>query len=258
MIRQTDAAAFDAAAFPFSEAAVKIGGLLTAYGDRPFLRLWQGGGGFLALSGGGAVLCASDEADGEEWGLFLTMQPEIERLRTDAFTAKRLSAGVLSDWTPETGAVMTPGKALLLPGQAPVPLEAREVYPLLAACFAEGLPPFDAWYADVSHRLRHGCCRIAGFREKERVLSSAMTTAETRAAALIGAVATLPEARGRGYASANVLALAHALAAEERRVLLSPKNADARALYARIGFVECGGWGELSRVTPKIKKDALR
>lgn len=218
----------------------------------------------------------------------------------------------------------------------------REVYPLLCACFGDTLPPFESWYADVSHRLRHGHCRLVGVRAGETLAACAMTTAEcppdlragrpSRApegvaaewpegaaaewlegaasewpegpaaellegaaaewlkgpagsanaalpgapespaaagspagyaegtkynrqgdtlynggAALIGAVATLPAYRGRGFASRCVSALAAALQAENRRVLLSPKNSPAEALYTRLGFAVCGEWGEIHR-----------
>lgn len=202
----------------------------------------------------------------------------------------------------------------------------REVYPLLCACFGDTLPPFESWYADVSHRLRHGHCRLVGIRAGETLAACAMTTAEcppdlragrpSRApegvaagrlkgsasewsessaaewlkgpagsanaalpgapegpaaagspagraegtkynrqgdilynggAALIGALATLPAYRGRGFASRCVSALAAALQAENRRVLLSPKNSPAEALYTRLGFAVCGEWGEIHR-----------
>ena len=66
--------------------------------------------------------------------------------------------------------------------------------------------------------------------------------------AVIGAVATLPDYRGRGYASACVSTLAASLQKEGRRIYLSPKNAGAQRLYAGLGFVPCGEWGTLQRL----------
>ena len=120
---------------------------------------------------------------------------------------------------------MSPARtfALAEQGAAKAVESPRELYPLLSACFSEGLPSFDGWYADVSHRLRHGCCRIAVVHENGRPVACAMTTAEGGGAALIGAVATHPDFRGRGYASACVAYLTALLQQERRQVFLSPR-----------------------------------
>ena len=103
-------------------------------------------------------------------------------------------------------------------------------------------------YADVHHRLRHGLCRLAAVETDGGVAACAMTTAECAGGAVIGAVATLPDYRGRGYASACVSTLAASLQKEGRRIYLSPKNAGAQRLYAGLGFVPCGEWGTLQRL----------
>jgi predicted GNAT family acetyltransferase len=243
---------------PNTEAAVRIRGLETAYGvHQEFLHVWclcddKTTWGYLSLLDTAATLevkkspFEDDESPVmEELTVFLSMQTAIQTVRTSARTAKALAKK--GGWLCETGIVMTPGAELDTASLVPTDLTVRETYPLLEACFQDGLPPFSSWYTDVSHRVRHGCSRIAGFRDGERSVACAMTTAECDGAALIGAVATLPEGRGKGYASANVLTLAHRLLGEEKRVFLSPKNEHARALYERIGFVECGRWGSLKR-----------
>ncbi len=166
----------------------------------------------------------------------------------------------------ETGAVCREAADSLVTPQP------RELYPLLRACFGDALPPFESWYVDVSHRFRHGWCRTAGIRTGGALAACAMTTAEcgpepaaaenfpgnrgtsceginpyNGGAALLGAVATQPEYRGRGYASRCLSALTAALQAEGRHVLLSPKNEYAQALYERLGFMVCGEWGEIHR-----------
>ncbi len=241
---------------PDTEAAVRIRALAEAYGlDLPFLQLWSDGeGGFASLMDG-AMTLSLPRGLNDEWAAFVSMQPEAASVRTDGKTARALAA--LGDWSVETGAVMAPGPALAAPEREPEALSPREAYPVLAACFAGALPPFSPWYVDVSHRVRHGLCRLAGFREGGAAVSTAMTVAECAAApcepapcggaALIGAVATLPAGRGKGYASSAVLSLARCLLAEGKRVFLSPKNAHAHALYARIGFADAGEWGSLKR-----------
>lgn len=247
MIRLTKERQVDALS-PDTEAAVKIRCLREAYGTAcAFVHFWAGDGGSAIALMDGCATAHLAPAEREEALLFLAMQPEVRALRTDADSAGRFAA--LYGGQVQTGTVMTAADMAPLPASAPAvePLSPRELYPLLAACF-DRLPPFDAWYVDVSHRVRHGLCRIVGVRNAAgKPAASAMTTAECPGAALIGAVATAPADRGKGFASACVTSLAQTLLAEGRRVLLSPKNAYAEQLYARLGFIPHGRWGAVER-----------
>lgn len=223
-----------------SDAAVKIAAQVCAYGfSRPFLRVFAGeGGSVLSVLDGAATLVPGRDA--EDALLFLRMSPDVRTLRTDATAAERFSAtlGVPC----QTGVTMAYRGGSLPPTET-AELSPRDAYPLLCAVFGDTLPPFDVWYADVSHRLRHGLCRIAGVRKQGKAVSCAMTVAETGTAWLLGAVATDPGCRGRGYASAVIRSLIADGQAAGKRVLISPKNEPARALYERLGFTGCGTWG---------------
>ncbi|HPU59260.1 MAG TPA: GNAT family N-acetyltransferase [Candidatus Avimonas sp.] len=233
---------------PDSEAAVKILCLAEAYGlARSFLRFWcnEDRTLFMSLIDGVATISTiSDEpeVDFEELGVFLSMQRDINIVRTSETVANGIVKHCGID--AEYGSVLTPGDGLKKPSETPENLSPGEAYPLLKACF-EGLPPFDSWYADVSHRLRHGFCRIVGFRRDGIPVSCAMTTSEIHNAAVIGAVATLEQARGKGYASSSVLTLANDLINQGKKVFLSPKNCKAHELYTGLGFAECGRWANI-------------
>ena len=230
---------------PASEAAVRILCMAEAYGPgRAFIRFWKGEGGLLLALLDGTASLLPGTAGLEELALFLSIQEEIRLLRTDRETAVEL-APLLPGWAVETGDVMTPARPFSPVTAAEWP--AREIYPLLRECFGETVPPFEAWYGDVNHRQRHGLCRIAAVGAGGIPVASAMTTAECRGGAVIGAVATLPAYRGRGYASACVSSLTARLQTEGRRIYLSPKNDYAAKLYAKLGYVPCGGWGTLRR-----------
>lgn len=223
------------------EAAVKLRSLVAAYGvEAPFLKVYSGDNAAFAIMDGDAVLCG----DSDEARLFLTMDPSVRRVRTDEHNARLLADA----WQAEAvcGNVMTPSRAMTA-DTAVSAVTPREYWPVIATVFGDTLPPFDAWYADVSHRWRHGLCRLMGVYENGEVVAVAMTTAEDDSAMLIGAVATLPAYRGKGYAGKLVTTLAALGQAEGKTVWLSPKNERAEALYARLGFIPAGRYGQVTR-----------
>ena len=237
---------------PDSEAAVKLLALTEAYGlSCPFVRYWEGEEGMVAAMMDGHLTLLPLKDALEETALFISMQPEIRSLRTNRATAEQLGE-LLPGWRLETGRVMKPGRTFHPSAVVSAPV-LRMLYPVLTACFPGQLPPFDVWYTDVHHRLRHGLCRLAAVEVDDRVAACAMTTAECVGGGVIGAVATLPDYRGRGFASDCVSTLAASLQKEDRQVYLSPKNVGAERLYANLGFVPCGEWGSLQR--PEGEKD---
>lgn len=231
------------ALLPNNEAALRILGAVSVYGsDRPFCRFWTDeNGGALMIAEGVATLYAPVFT--EEWETFLTMSPEVHTVRTDAVTAHKLAVCWGSE--PLCGQVMR-AQSVALCGESVVPTPAQ-LYPLIRAVFGEAVPPFDGWYADVHHRFRRGRFHARAVCEGENVLSCAMTVAECDVAVLLGAVATHPAARGRGYASACVTALTHTCRESGKDVYISPKNDAAAALYTHLGFTVCGEWGKVQK-----------
>ena len=227
-----------------SEASLRQCGQYAAYGaDRPFLRFYQDDcRNQLSVLDGNATLHVN--GDSCEMRLMMTMDPSIQGVRTDAATAAILAR----EWSVsfETEAVMQ-APLVETPSSLVRDISLREMYPVLSEGFQGGLPPFNAWYADAHHRFRRNLCRAVAVYDEEAPVAVAMTVAECDSAALIGAVTTLPQARGKGYASACVLALSHRLQQMNKTVLLSPKNPYAHALYERIGFTTVGEWGYVKK-----------
>ncbi len=241
MIRAADGEALSALS-PDNEASLRILGAVAAYGtDRPFCRFWtDDNGGALMIAEGVATLHAPIA---DEWLTFLTMSPEVQTVRTDGKTARELA--VLWGVRAECGEVMHTSS--ITPRGGAVTTPPASLYPLIATVFGDAVPPFDGWYADVHHRWRHGRFHTRAVCDGENVLSCAMTVAECDEAVLLGAVATHPAARGHGYASACVTALAHDRLQSGQEVYISPKNDAAAALYTRLGFAVCGEWGKVQR-----------
>ncbi len=244
MMRQADAAAVSLWTAE-NEAALRQCGQFAAYGaDTGFLRFYEDDNGSrLSVFDRAATLVAN--GDIEEIGLYLAMDPSVRSVRTDSQTAKRIAQ--LWNVPYKSEAVMAAPERAENDDRVEI-LPLREAYDVLIDGFgADTIPPFDAWYADVHHRFRRGLCRCVGVRENGIPVACAMTVAECDGVALMGAVATKSEARGKGYASACVLTLASMLQAEGKRVLLSPKNEYAHRLYDRIGFMVVGEWGSVDK-----------
>ena len=92
---------------------------------------------------------------------------------------------------------------------------------------------------------RHGSLTYGVYRG-ERLLATAATTADNSQNAMVVSVATRPEERGHGYASAAVAALCQASFAKGRKFLcLFYDNPAAGRIYLRLGFEKIGQYAML-------------
>lgn len=227
-----------------NECAVRVHSLRRAYGiDVPFARFYSDeNGGLCSVMDGTAVLSCTNNA--EEWQIFISMNPDICRVHCSAeFGRLLLKEG---SWKGREGIVLKyDGSPNTVPDQVCETPYLPHVYTLLSACF-EDMPPLNAWYPDVSHRLRHDCGNIAVILFGDTVVSTAMTVAETADAAIIGQVATDPQFRGRGYAKACINSLISRCKGKQLYIL--PMTELAHSMYIRMGFLPCDAWTELQRI----------
>ena len=224
------------------EAGMRIAAQIVAYGlSQPFFLVYKGeGGSVLSVLDGAATLLAGDDAD--EALCFVSMSPQVTSLRTDGDTATAFAAA--------RGLAVRTGNVLKAPGGMKPTGSAKKVapaayYPLAKRVFGESMPPFDAWYADVSHRLRRDKCRLVAVYDRETPVSGGMTVAESETAWLLGAICTDENYRKRGYAAACVTALVSVGQARGKDVYIAAKNEAAQHLYEGLGFTVCGTWGQV-------------
>jgi predicted GNAT family acetyltransferase len=112
------------------------------------------------------------------------------------------------------------------------------------------LPALVAFYADAEEMTRdeqavRRCLeqdRIFVAIAKGRIVSAALTNAETQNLAIIGGVYTLPESRHQGYASACMFAICQDLAADGKEACLFYDDPVAEGIYRRLGFERMGRW----------------
>ena len=226
------------------ECAIRIHSLKRAYGLYvPFIRYYSDAcGGLLSIMDGVGVLCCTENVD--EWLVFITMNPEIIRLHCSASVGRRLVES--GEWQGGEGVVLKyAGGCDVQPSIVCENPYLPHVHALLSECF-DDMPALDAWYPDVSHRIRHNCAKIATIYNGEKAVSTAMTVAEIESAAIIGQVATYRDFRSRGYAKTCINSLVSRCKGKELYIL--PATDFARTLYENMGFSPIGEWMELQRI----------
>ncbi len=226
-----------------TEAALRIRSLARAYGDTgDIVRYYTDGmGGYMALFDGTAIWhTAADTFD--EWAEFFSFIPYVRAVRCAPDIGERIA----KVWK----CPCSTGQRMRYMGPRPLSQNAQsdirldDLYPLLCGGFPN-MPPFEDWYVDVSHRVRHGACHIACICQGNLPVSSAMMVAEADNGVILGAVVTASEYRHRGLAGRCVLDLVRRFYGQD--IYIAPANTEVADLYARLGFCPVDSWAQVLR-----------
>lgn len=117
--------------------------------------------------------------------------------------------------------------------------DKRKVFDLLESCGFE-LGDYGAFLSDVCSRINKGTASMIAAEENGGLCACAFALFEGEKSVLLGAVATSPEARGRGFASAIVNEIANEKS--DKDVFLFCRNDGLRSFYEKIGFETVGKW----------------
>lgn len=122
----------------------------------------------------------------------------------------------------------------------------KEAYDLLVLCKEEGFeaPDFESFNLDVSHKLRHNAIRMIGYKENGELKSVGMTVAETQTDAVLGAIASHPDCRNKGYGSLMVKILTNELLKENKSIYLHRAIDKNISFYSNLGYKVQGKWCE--------------
>ena len=177
---------------------------------------------FLTAAGADEGFCTADVGQALGW----TARKRGAALRLDAAgTPEEPPPGILPVWNPSPG----------------------RVFEVLAACAGSAieLPERTAFYADLSHRTRHGAGRSL-LLEREGFGIACAAAFEMDEAAYISGVAVLPPERGKGLGAAALEGLCDALV-REGRVVWALAEKETTGFYVEKGFVFAGeaGWFRL-------------
>lgn len=98
---------------------------------------------------------------------------------------------------------------------------------------------FEAWYVDVSHRIRHGCAKAFSINVNDEIVSSGIFSSIYGNDAILTSVHTAPEFRRLGYGTALV---SHMMCDIPGRIYLMREKNKNEGFYTHLGFSNIGKW----------------
>lgn len=211
----------------------RLAAVARAYGfSRDFARFWVGGGGAYGLLDGQMSL-AGRPKDVEEARQFLrALGPD------SVFCDRELAAGLGLESTLE-GAVMAKPIPSGEPSAFPQP-GLMEVCGLLVQ--AGMAVSAEAFYLDLSHRVRHGAALALGEYRGGELIGCAVVSAIFEGGAVLSALAVREDVRGRGVGTQLLGRVERALPGH--RLYIFRESGKNRAFYERLGFMEAGRWSQ--------------
>lgn len=226
---------------PADPFAARITALFETYGaSQSFAFFWVqtiGGVPTAAVSrvDGSATLFCAENADYEELSSFLSAVG-FSDITCHADCAERLGLPIK-----KTSFIVRycGNEAELSAADILNDYDKKELYALLTECGFE-LGDYGSFLADVCARLAKGTASLAAVQSGGELSACAFALFEGEKSVLLGAVATRPSARGKGYASALVGSLANEKS--EKAVFLFCRNDSLADFYNKIGFEICGRW----------------
>jgi len=222
---------------PNDAALVKIKALMGAYGCKySFLSFWfqksetDKTTAAICRFESSVIICVSSDADCEEILQFIKMISCGE-----VFCKKNLCTRINLEVKYDCDELRFAGDSNVQ--QIANVVGFKEVYEILKSG-SDGqieLPPYDDWYVDFSHRLRHGSARICCVSG----CSVAITAYETENEAIISGVATKPQYRGLGHAKMAISGICNMLQ-RDGKVPIVLAVGSMVDYYKKLGFKKTG------------------
>ncbi len=121
-------------------------------------------------------------------------------------------------------------------------IKISELYDLLCEADSQfkDISVFDAWMCSISHRVRHGFSKVYGIFENDLLVSTAGVYTESDSSGVIESVATHPDFRNRGYASALVMQCVQLLQESGKTPFIVTSSLHAHEIYHKLGFRDFG------------------
>lgn len=225
-------------------AGIKIRAGLAAYGaEYPFLSFWVQQldeaapvTAVLCRQENNLFLAADSAADVDELREFClavgfsSLQGDLGLIEAMGFSGRQYTLlSVFAEHTDSTARVCDAD-------QEPPPL--NKVYRILYAQRNPSIEPVaaDGWYADLSHRIRHGTAKATQLEQAAAAVASHIVPGF----AVISGVAVLPSRRGEGL---GVRVVRELLGRLDGRTVFVACEEGLVSFYEKLGFCPCGALG---------------
>lgn len=227
----------------------RINTAIAAYGtDERFVRTWyeESDGkvlGVMQLTEDNAVVQCAQNVDMESLCSLLRFVG-AHHVTGEAQTMRMMP------FTVANGGVLMQANSVANCNTKAVLLDAEQLRSLFSVLFSDrdvqnARRAFASWYADLSHRVRHGLCDCFAVFEDDEAVSCASVLYSNAQYGCIGAVATRIDRRHNGLACECTLAAAQSVLQSGLIPCLACENGIAK-MYEQIGFSVCGEWTELT------------
>lgn len=220
-----------------SAMGCRVASNLLAYGvEQPFAPFYLSDAGAVSILDGLAICHLTGEGDREELASFMRMNPQVSAVLYD---------GALPFPVKEEGAVMSCLRKRPFPSPGVEDTQDYHgVYRVLCGVpwMKQSLPPFDVWYVDVCHKVRHGIASMKAVVQDGAMVSVGMITGQSEDMGIIGGVATRENCRGRGFGSRLVCALTEELLHQGKKACLFRRQGENEAFYRSLGYETIGQW----------------
>lgn len=225
---------------PADPYAARITALAATYGtEHSFAMFWvqeidDKAVAAISKVDGNMTVCCLENADYDELSAFINAVGFLT-LTSDSTVMKKLGfEPAKSSFTVEYK-----GGPVAANAEITRDCDKKKIYDLLCLCGFE-LGDYGAFFSDVCARLNKGTASLSAVMNGSEPGACAFALFEGTKSVLLGAVATNPSARGKGYASELVGTLAKEKS--DKKVFLFCREDSLADFYAKIGFEKVGRW----------------
>ena len=228
--------------------AVRVKGLLKAYGDYPNLyNFWFQNDeknennitAYIIRYGGEFIADISDDISTEQFSEIIDM---CKMAGGTCIMCKKTHFCNIT--TSETGIVMKLDKLKtntdkLIKFTFSEDVNLTDYYKVLQKNSSDNfkVPNFEDFYVDLHHRLRKQSAKILGLYDNSKLISCCTATAVHNSSAVLAGVATLPDYKGQGYGTAIVTEMCyHLINKDIINIFLQRNSNENYSFYNKIGF----------------------
>lgn len=228
--------------------SVRIKANLSAYGtDYSFAEFWaqydenNSVCAVLSKINGACTLVINEKADTDELKSFLFCFPYVS-----AFLSSENAALMDIDITHSGDILVSDSESINAYGNIPDFTDMKAAFELIRKNEGNSVAALDylEWLSDFTYKRNRGYARLKAIEEDGKLISFAMTSAETKSSAIISGVFTDEDSRNRGYGEKVLMSLVSSLKSENKTVYIMTAEEKLTAFYEKRGFKKIGKWSE--------------